>query len=145
MKLVVATLFGIVVGPEGFGFVNPLMWDNIDKLTLEFARIVIALQVFAAGVTLPKAYLVKELTSLSILLLPVMFFMWLVSAVAIYYLMGLSFVSFLLPSRSKIESARVSADIRLHHTHGSRSSQFNCKGAVCRKPCAFTCPQYYFG
>ncbi|KAJ9064769.1 hypothetical protein DSO57_1026882 [Entomophthora muscae] len=97
-EAMVATLFGIAVGPEGFAFVNPLQWDNIDKLTLEFARIVIALQVFAAGVTLPKAYLMKELTSLTILLLPVMFFMWLVSAATIYYILGLSLLESLLIS-----------------------------------------------
>lgn len=97
-EAMVATLFGIAVGPEGFGLVHPLSWENNDKLTLEFARIVIALQVFAAGVSLPKAYLVKELRSLSILLLPVMFFMWLVAAYAIQYFLSLSTLESLLIS-----------------------------------------------
>lgn len=97
-EAMVATLFGIAVGPEGFGLVDPLSWSNNDKLTLEFARIVIALQVFAAGVTLPKAYLLKELRSLTMLLLPVMFFMWLIAAYAMYCFLGLSMLECLLIS-----------------------------------------------
>lgn len=115
----VATLFGIAVGPEGFGLVHPLSWENNDKLTLEFARIVIALQVFAAGVSLPKAYLVKELRSLSILLLPVMFFMWLVAAYAIQYFLSLSTVCFkcLYFKANFLNSVRVSFNFSLYNSY----------------------------
>ncbi|KAI9296648.1 hypothetical protein K502DRAFT_314043 [Neoconidiobolus thromboides FSU 785] len=95
-EALVATLFGILIGPEGFGFVNPLGWDNIDKVTLEFARVCIALQVFAAGVNLPKAYLVKEWKSLLVLLLPVMGVMWAVTAFAIKFLLNINILEALL-------------------------------------------------
>ncbi|ORX93814.1 hypothetical protein K493DRAFT_222597 [Basidiobolus meristosporus CBS 931.73] len=95
-EALVATLFGIAIGPEALNLVNPGLWGDSSKLTMEFARIVIAIQVMAAGVNLPKAYLFREWKSLTVLLLPVMFVMWLVSAGALYLLLPLSFLEALL-------------------------------------------------
>lgn len=51
---VVATVFGIIIGPYALGIFNPTSWSNYDNVTLEFTRIVIAVQVMAAGVSLPR-------------------------------------------------------------------------------------------
>ncbi|ORY04493.1 hypothetical protein K493DRAFT_311348 [Basidiobolus meristosporus CBS 931.73] len=95
-EALVATLFGIAIGPEALNLVDPGLWGDSSKLTMEFARVVIAIQVMAAGVNLPKAYLFREWKSLTVLLLPVMFVMWLVSAGALYLLLPLSFLEALL-------------------------------------------------
>ncbi|KAJ2696492.1 hypothetical protein FB645_006181 [Coemansia sp. IMI 203386] len=92
----VALLFGIMFGPAGLGVANPAEWIDIPSFTLEFARLIIAIQVMTAGITLPKKYLVKELKSLLMLLGPVMTWMWLTSAVVLMLVFRLGFVESLL-------------------------------------------------
>ncbi|RGB39058.1 Sodium/hydrogen exchanger family-domain-containing protein [Rhizophagus diaphanus] len=77
---------GVILGPYVLHVINPYKWGNTDFITREFTRIVIAIQVMAAGVALPKAYLWRELRSLAVLLVPVMIWMWLVSALSIWLL-----------------------------------------------------------
>ncbi|KAF9274908.1 hypothetical protein BGZ68_000269, partial [Mortierella alpina] len=55
-----------------------------DTVTLEFTRIVIAVQVMAAGVSLPRSYMVKERRSLFMMIVPLMIMMWLTSALLIW-------------------------------------------------------------
>ncbi|ORY95837.1 Cation/H+ exchanger [Syncephalastrum racemosum] len=81
----VAVLCGILVGPYGFKLVVVDEWVSRVDFTREFCRLVIAIQVMAAGVALPKAYLRKEGLSLLVLLGPVMGWMWLASAACVYY------------------------------------------------------------
>jgi len=50
----------------------------------EFARIVIALQVFASGINLPKKYVVRNWKSVGMLLGPITITMWLITAGLIY-------------------------------------------------------------
>jgi len=52
--LVVSTVFGIIIGPYVIGIFDPAGWKDFDLVTLEFTRIVIAVQVMAAGVSLPR-------------------------------------------------------------------------------------------
>lgn len=52
--LVVSTVFGIIIGPYAIGIFDPAGWQDYDLVTLEFTRIVIAVQVMAAGVSLPR-------------------------------------------------------------------------------------------
>ncbi|KAJ2596242.1 hypothetical protein H4R99_005001 [Coemansia sp. RSA 1722] len=92
----VALLFGIMFGPAGLGVANPAEWIDIPSFTLEFARLIIAIQVMTAGITLPKKYLVEELKSLLMLLGPVMTWMWLTSAVVLMLVFRLGFVESLL-------------------------------------------------
>ncbi|KAL1921827.1 uncharacterized protein VTP21DRAFT_10469 [Calcarisporiella thermophila] len=82
----VASLVGLVFGPAIAGLILPNSWGNVDVITLNFTRVVIAVQVMAAGVALPKAYLWKEIRSLLVLLVPVMTWMWLISGLAIWLL-----------------------------------------------------------
>ncbi|KAG6826242.1 hypothetical protein H0H92_000594 [Tricholoma furcatifolium] len=78
---------------------NPHEWgggneDSTNIITLEFTRVVLAIGVFAIGVELPKAYMLKHWKSLFFLLVPVMTWGWFVSAGLIYALIpGLNFVS----------------------------------------------------
>ncbi|RKP07762.1 Cation/H+ exchanger [Thamnocephalis sphaerospora] len=95
-EALVATLFGIAIGPAALDLVNPADWGDSEVITLQFSRIIIAMSVMAAGVTLPKAYLFKEWRSLTVLLLPVMFFKWLASAAIIVWLLPVSFMEALM-------------------------------------------------
>lgn len=60
---------------------------------MELSRIVLVIQCMAAGVSLPGNYVNKEKLSLAMLLGPVMIYMWLMSALGLYVILGLSFVS----------------------------------------------------
>lgn len=96
ISIAVALVCGIIFGPVCAQFIDIHSWGDEPMITHEFTRIVIAIQVMAAGVSLPKAYLRKELRSILILLGPVMLFMWMVSGLLVWALIpGLSFVSFL--------------------------------------------------
>ncbi|KAG0264619.1 hypothetical protein BG011_006465 [Mortierella polycephala] len=89
----VATAFGIIIGPYVIGIFDPASWNEFDKVTLEFTRIVIAIQVMAAGVSLPRSYVFKEKASLFIILVPLMVLMWATSALLIWGLIpDLSFI-----------------------------------------------------
>ncbi|KAK9718847.1 hypothetical protein K7432_005160 [Basidiobolus ranarum] len=96
-EALVATIFGIIIGPIGLNLVDPTTWSaHPNTFTLEFARIVIALQVMAAGVNLPKKYILREWKSFVIFLFPVMTVMWLVGAAVFYWLLPLTFLESLL-------------------------------------------------
>ncbi|CCO28971.1 Na(+)/H(+) antiporter [Rhizoctonia solani AG-1 IB] len=70
-----------------------------DSLTLALTRITIGIQVFFAGVALPKKYLKLQFQSLVVLLLPIMAIAWLVCGFLIYELIpGLTFMEALLIS-----------------------------------------------
>ncbi|KAF9916604.1 hypothetical protein BX616_003351 [Lobosporangium transversale] len=89
----VSTAFGIIIGPYAIGIFDPVGWKGYDTVTLEFTRIVIAVQVMAAGVSLPRSYIVKERLSLFIIIVPLMFLMWGTSALIIWGLIpNLDFV-----------------------------------------------------
>ncbi|CEG76702.1 hypothetical protein RMATCC62417_11562 [Rhizopus microsporus] len=92
-----AILCGIIFGPVCAKFINVNDWGDEDTITKEFCRIVIGIQVMAAGVALPKAYLRKELISLLMLLGPVMIYMWLVSGLLVWALIpGLNYLEALM-------------------------------------------------
>ncbi|GBC06035.1 hypothetical protein RclHR1_06580007 [Rhizophagus clarus] len=96
-EALICLLVGIILGPYVLQIIDPYKWGNLDFITREFARIVIAIQVMAAGVALPKAYLWRELKSLAILLVPVMIWMWLTSALFIWlFIPNLSFLEALM-------------------------------------------------
>ncbi|KAJ2726440.1 hypothetical protein GGI07_000578 [Coemansia sp. Benny D115] len=92
----VALLFGTLFGPAFIGLVDPADWIDVPSFTLELTRLIIAIQVMAAGITLPKKYLAKELRSLLILLGPVMTWMWLTTAVILMLVFRLGFLESLV-------------------------------------------------
>ncbi|KAJ2031055.1 hypothetical protein H4S03_006791 [Coemansia sp. S3946] len=95
-EALVAMLFGIVIGPQAINLVDPHDFVDTGKFTLEFARYVIAIQVMAAGITLPHRYMVRKWRTMSVLLGPVMIVMWLVTAGIIHLMFDLSFKQSLL-------------------------------------------------
>ncbi|KAJ4362357.1 Na+/H+ antiporter [Neocucurbitaria cava] len=80
----VATLCGIIFGPHAANLINPDSWGNVDLITLEFSRIVLVVQCFAVGVELPRAYMEKHWKSVTLLLIPVMTFGWLMTSLFIW-------------------------------------------------------------
>ncbi|RKP13237.1 Cation/H+ exchanger, partial [Piptocephalis cylindrospora] len=96
-ETLVATVFGIIIGPYVLKFVNPHDWTaNTGELTIQFARIVIAIQVMAAGVNLPKKYMQTEWISMFIILGPVILVMWFISAAFICLFFPLTFLESLV-------------------------------------------------
>lgn len=81
----VATLVGIVFGPCGFRLVVPKTWfaTNFHEGLRETARLVIGLQVMAAGVSTPGDFLRKNKLAIGMMLGPVMAVMWAISALCI--------------------------------------------------------------
>ncbi|KAF2264723.1 Na+/H+ antiporter-like protein Nha1 [Lojkania enalia] len=82
----VATICGIIFGPHAANLINPLEWGNTDQITLEFSRIVLVVQCFAVGVELPRAYMEKHWRSVTLLLIPVMTFGWLITSLFIWWM-----------------------------------------------------------
>ncbi|KAF9911916.1 hypothetical protein EC991_001822 [Linnemannia zychae] len=97
---VVATVFGIIIGPYAIGIFDPTGWEKYDNVTLEFTRIVIAVQVMAAGVSLPRSYVLKEKLSLFMMIVPLMCLMFGTSALLVWAL---------IPNLSFIESMAIAA------------------------------------
>ncbi|KAL5336354.1 alkali metal cation/H+ antiporter Nha1 C terminus-domain-containing protein [Aspergillus crustosus] len=82
----VATICGIIFGPHAANLFNPNEWGNVDKITLECSRIVLVVQCFAVGVELPKAYMERHWKSVTLLLIPVMTWGWLITSLFIWWL-----------------------------------------------------------
>ncbi|KAI7858980.1 Cation/H+ exchanger, partial [Circinella umbellata] len=82
----VALIVGIIAGPLVANGLNPYDWDDTDEITKQITRCVIAIQVMAVGIDLPRHYLKKEWRTFLILMLPIMIFMWLISGLFIWAL-----------------------------------------------------------
>ena len=83
-----ATLLGIIIGPNVLNIVDPRAWGLEDSITQELARVVVGVQVFTVGVDLPKAYFNRHWKSVGMMLGPVMVFGWLIVALFVYLLLG---------------------------------------------------------
>ncbi|KZS92704.1 Sodium/hydrogen exchanger [Sistotremastrum niveocremeum HHB9708] len=79
-ECVLATAFGIAIGPYGADIFNPRSWGSTDQVTLEVMRFVLATGVFAIGVELPGSYMASNWRSLVFLIVPLMTFGWFISA-----------------------------------------------------------------
>ncbi|KAI8063723.1 Cation/H+ exchanger, partial [Gilbertella persicaria] len=82
-EALVAVIVGIIAGPLVTNGFNPYSWEYHDEITKQLTRCIIAIQVMAVGIELPKHYLKKEWLTMAMLLIPVMMFMWLISALVI--------------------------------------------------------------
>ncbi|KAJ2612877.1 hypothetical protein H4S08_002501 [Coemansia sp. RSA 1365] len=92
-ETLLAMVYGIIVGPRVLNWMDPSEWSSNNlQLTQEFSRYALAIEVMIAGVSLPKKYVLKELVSLLMLLLPLMTIMWLISSAIIKFVFGLSFL-----------------------------------------------------
>ncbi|KAL8721966.1 MAG: hypothetical protein Q9181_007596, partial [Wetmoreana brouardii] len=83
-----ATLVGIISGPQVLNVINPESWHWQDTVTQEAARVIVSLQVFTVGLELPRAYFSRHWRSVGMMVLPVMTFSWLVTAAFVYGVLG---------------------------------------------------------
>ncbi|KAJ3142458.1 hypothetical protein HDU90_004732 [Geranomyces variabilis] len=87
----VATLIGIAIGPVGLGLLQPKKWNSeVHKVTLAFTEFVIAIQVMAAAIALPRRFWKEQWVNMCLLFGPVMLWMWLVSALLMWLILGVS-------------------------------------------------------
>ncbi|KAI8844203.1 Sodium/hydrogen exchanger family-domain-containing protein [Chytridium lagenaria] len=86
----IATAAGAIIGPHVLNLFNPLdrFGGSLDTVTLEFSRVVIAIQVMACGVDLPAAYIRKEWFSMFMLIVPNMIVKWVVSGLGVWWIFG---------------------------------------------------------
>ncbi|KAJ3163260.1 hypothetical protein HDU86_002430 [Geranomyces michiganensis] len=93
----VATLIGIILGPVGLGLLQPNKWGSEPhKVTLAFTEFVIAIQVMAAAISLPSRFWKEQWVNMSLLFGPVMLWMWLVSALLMWLILGVSWANSLI-------------------------------------------------
>ena len=97
-ETLVSTLAGIIFGPVSLNWFSPNGWSvDPDYLTLQVARIIIAIQVLFTGISLPKAYLQKNWLSLTTLLGPIMTVAWFITSLLVWALIpGLTFLESLV-------------------------------------------------
>lgn len=88
----IAVAFGVAFGPLGANFIRPSSYGEVDEITLAFARLVIGIQLVLAGIQLPSRYIIKKWKSIAILLLPIMTFKWIVSALLIHLIFPLTYL-----------------------------------------------------
>ncbi|RUS26583.1 Sodium/hydrogen exchanger family-domain-containing protein [Jimgerdemannia flammicorona] len=98
----VAVVVGIIAGPLCANVIDPFQWNNMDLFTKELTRVTIAIQVLAVGISLPRRYMWHESRSMFMLLIPVMAYMWIVSALTIWWI---------VPPLNLVESLAIAACI----------------------------------
>ncbi|KAK4051626.1 hypothetical protein OIV83_002766 [Microbotryomycetes sp. JL201] len=103
-EAIIATACGIAFSGYAAGIFAPRTWSEgkskrasiwhpFDEITIELTRAVIALSVFAVGVELPKAYVLRHWRSLAMLLGPIMLLGWMVTGLLMYAIIpGLEFL-----------------------------------------------------
>nr|GAT45594.1 predicted protein [Mycena chlorophos] len=80
-EVLLGTLFGIIIGPNGANIFDPRAWgDKSNTITLEVMRVILATGLFAIGVELPGNYMAKHARGLLVLVVPTMAFGWVVVA-----------------------------------------------------------------
>lgn len=88
----IAVTLGIIVGPYVLGWLDPMSWSDEEvsrETTYQFTRLVVGIQVLFTGISLPKAYLRREIISLTVLLFGIMTTAWFVTALLIWGLIRL--------------------------------------------------------
>jgi NhaP-type Na+/H+ or K+/H+ antiporter len=87
---ILATLFGVIVGPGGLGLFRPAAWGEPLALLEPLARLTVALAVTGIALRLPQSYFRVRARSMAALLGPGMVVMWLTSGLLAYALLGLA-------------------------------------------------------
>ena len=82
-------LVGVVLGPTGFGFLDPAQWGNEMAILEQVARLAIAIGLMGIALRLPKSYIFNHWRPLCFLLLVGMPFMWLCSSALTGWTLGL--------------------------------------------------------
>nr|CAG8573421.1 2615_t:CDS:10 [Entrophospora candida] len=130
-ETLIAFIVGVIVGPYVLNIINPESLGDVDIMAKQFTRIVIAVQVMAAGVVLPKAYLRTEFTTVIILLVPVMSWMWVVSGLAVYlFIPQLTFLGALLIASSVTPTDPVLANSIIKGKYAEKYVPANVRDAI---------------
>ncbi|TFK75275.1 Sodium/hydrogen exchanger [Pluteus cervinus] len=79
-EVLLGTVFGIFVGPQGLGVFDPRSWagSRFNDVTHEIMRIVLAADLFAIGVELPGSYMAQHARGLLIMVVPTMAVGWMI-------------------------------------------------------------------
>lgn len=94
---VVATAFGVIVGPRALNWFSPTHWGNSDEITLEISRVVLCIGVVAVAVELPPKYMWKHGLSVTLMTIPTMIAGWLLVGLFCWILIpGINFAGGLL-------------------------------------------------
>ncbi len=131
----VALLAGVLVGPAGFGLLDPASWGGQEETILEQAtRLTLAISLMGVALRLPERFPFRDWRSLAVLLGLVMPFMWLASGLLVYLILGLPLLAALLvgavvtPTDPVVSSTIVTGDVaeenlpgRLRHTLSAES------------------------
>ncbi|RPA88144.1 Na/H antiporter [Ascobolus immersus RN42] len=81
-----ATVIGIALGPLAARLIRPYDYGKPFPILIEFARLLLGVQLVLTGIQLPKRYIRDNWWSLSMLLVPVMTVSWLISSTILYLL-----------------------------------------------------------
>jgi NhaP-type Na+/H+ or K+/H+ antiporter len=84
----VATLFGVLIGPYALSLFGRSMFDD-PVMFNELSRVVLGIQCFTAGIQTPSKFAKKEAFSLAMLLVPVLLFMYGISALIVHLVFSL--------------------------------------------------------
>ncbi|PFH50973.1 hypothetical protein AMATHDRAFT_192267 [Amanita thiersii Skay4041] len=78
-EVILGTAFGVLMGPHVAGVFDPRSWTKeVDAVTLEVMRVVLATGLFAIGVELPRSYMAKHAKSLLVMIVPTMAIGWII-------------------------------------------------------------------
>ncbi|KAI8899208.1 Cation/H+ exchanger [Globomyces pollinis-pini] len=91
-EALVATLVGVLVGPDLLNFFNPIDWfgDHVEVVFWEVSRLVVSFQCLLVGLNLPLKYRTSLVTDMLYMVGPVMLFMWILSSLGVKLVFGLS-------------------------------------------------------
>ncbi|TQV97777.1 hypothetical protein V2A60_006498 [Cordyceps javanica] len=101
-EALISMVIGVAFGPKGAQFIRPHEYAgcpqnnlsasqceaNIDAITLDFSRLVLAVQLVLAGVQLRSKYMWLEAKSVLLLVGPGMAMMWLATSLLVWGLLG---------------------------------------------------------
>jgi sodium/hydrogen antiporter len=132
---IVALVAGVFIGPAILGLLDPVGWRGQGETILEQAtRLTLAISLMGVALRLPERFPFRNWRSLAVLLGLVMPFMWLVSGLLVYLILGLPFLVALLvgavitPTDPVVSSTIVTGDVaeknlpaRLRHTLSTES------------------------
>ncbi|SPO03182.1 related to Na+/H+-exchanging protein [Cephalotrichum gorgonifer] len=96
-EALISLLAGLGFSPRAANLIRPLEYagneKNVERITLDFSRLVLGVQLVIAGVELPKKYLKREWAPLLVLVGLVMSLMWLTTSLLVWALVpGLPFL-----------------------------------------------------
>ena len=84
----VAVILGVAVGPAGVDLLSLSAWGDPFHIIEQAARLTVGLAVMGAALRLPQRYFQEHVTAMTVVLLPGMLGMWVVSSGLIYLLLA---------------------------------------------------------